>query len=427
MGREKPAAAAESREIISMGERILADALIDGVEQNGRFDQTTVQYDPQAGKCGGCIFYRGEAWDGPEACVLVAADVNAQGGCRIGIQGELPGALEDEVTDPMADPMQPNAEGEVEDEQSLDDALEDVDEALQLGEADEDDDEDDEDDEGTDTPTINISIDLDIDNGSHNASDGSETNVGSDADDGTEDDQPAELLPLSDVSPMRSSERHANAAATATWRDSGAGDQFRTIVGYASRFGAISEDLGGFTESIAPGAFRDALARDDLDCRLLFNHDPSAILARTGVNLELREDAAGLRMWARVDTNDFDVNRVTSKMRSGLITQCSFSFLIADDGEDWNMRDGYPHRVVRSVEQLLDVSVVTYPAYPQAKAEVLERAIRSGRVPSAARAIVAPVDPAGMSSSLTPEGEALKRLKAKARSRLHIIRFDLTR
>ena len=52
MGREKADAAIERREIISMGDRQFADALVDGVEEYGRFDQTTVQYDPQAGKCG---------------------------------------------------------------------------------------------------------------------------------------------------------------------------------------------------------------------------------------------------------------------------------------------------------------------------------------------------------------------------------------
>lgn len=42
------------------------------------------------------------------------------------------------------------------------------------------------------------------------------------------------------------------------------------IVGYAAKFNTRSNNLGGFVEVIAPGAFDDVL---DDDVRALFNHD----------------------------------------------------------------------------------------------------------------------------------------------------------
>lgn len=435
MGRDKADAAIERREIISMGDRLLADALIDGVQEYGRYDAQSARYEPAAeheaaaaeGRaCANCIFYRGDEYAGPEGCVIVAANVDPQGGCRIGIYGQLPGMSEDEVADPAApvDPNAPalsNAEGEVEAEQSLEDALEDVDEALQLGGKDEDDEEESETEAPEQMPTINIEID--IDNGeNHNAEGGSKAVAG--------DMEVSEETETELVYPYRSLERHVAADAKAEWRESGISANYRNLVGYAAVFNAPSEDLGGFREVIARGAFERALTNPGLDVSLLWNHDPDTVMARTtNGTLELREDKHGLKMWARVDMDDFDARRMIGKIRAGLVNQMSFAFMVAEDGEEWTTRGDYPLRTIRQVESLHDVSGVTWPAYNNVgtKIEVLDRAIRSGRVPETVRASVAQAHPAGTPSSLPTEGEALRQLKAKAKSRLTIVKFDLTR
>ena len=51
-----------------------------------------------------------------------------------------------------------------------------------------------------------------------------------------------------------------------------------TVVGYGAVFNSQSNDLGGFREFIAPGAF-DGRLEDDV--RFLVNHDANLILART--------------------------------------------------------------------------------------------------------------------------------------------------
>ena len=46
------------------------------------------------------------------------------------------------------------------------------------------------------------------------------------------------------------------------------------VVGHASVYNTMSEDLGGFREIIAPGAFDDVLEND---VRALINHDGNLI------------------------------------------------------------------------------------------------------------------------------------------------------
>jgi len=406
MGREQADADAERREIISTGDRIVADALLDGAQEYGRYDAASAQYVEAAAEgdqCSSCIFYRGDTYAGPEGCTIVAATVAPAGGCRFHIAGELPPDPEDEAyVDPttgqvMAEPA-PATLAEAQDE---------LDDALQLSDMDEDD------DDPYAAAGISLTVNIDIDNGeNHNAEGGGIAAAEGDV----------------EVTSGRSHEIHTAREARAEWRESGAGDQFRTLQGYAALFDSPSEDLGGFREVLAPGCFTRAIASPDLNCSLLWNHDPDSVFASTrNGTLKLKEDDKGLRIWARVDMEDPDARRVVGKIRSGLVDQMSFAFTIAEDGDDWEVRDGKPWRTVRQVEALWDCSAVTVPAYSSTKIEVLERAQRSGRVPQMARASVAQDDPAGNASSLDTEGEALQLLRAKARTRLAIVKFDLSR
>jgi HK97 family phage prohead protease len=142
-----------------------------------------------------------------------------------------------------------------------------------------------------------------------------------------------------------------------------------TLQGHAAIFNCLSDDLGGFREILRPGAFREAL-RSKPDVRFLINHEPSTVLARTkSGTLTVSEDAIGLRMVARIDPADPHAAGLTVKMGRGDIDQSSFAFTLSPDGDEWGVTDD--DDVVRTIlpggiNELFDVSAVTFPAYPAA-------------------------------------------------------------
>jgi HK97 family phage prohead protease len=117
----------------------------------------------------------------------------------------------------------------------------------------------------------------------------------------------------------------------------------RTLHGYAAVYNVESEDLGGFRERIAPGAFRNVL---DADVRALLNHDPSQVLGRTkSGTLRLFDEQRGLRF--EVDLPDSPLGEnVREAVRRKDIDGASFRFAV--DQESWQ-RD---LRTIESVKHL---------------------------------------------------------------------------
>lgn len=138
------------------------------------------------------------------------------------------------------------------------------------------------------------------------------------------------------------------------------------LTGYAAVFEKLSVDLGGFRERIQRGAFAKTIK--DGDIRALFNHDPNFVLARTRNNtLSLMEDDRGLRVSITPPTTTWAQDLVSSIERRD-IDQMSFGFRVRrDSGEQVDTdEDGNLIRTLKEV-QLLDVSPVTFPAYPQTR------------------------------------------------------------
>jgi HK97 family phage prohead protease len=137
-----------------------------------------------------------------------------------------------------------------------------------------------------------------------------------------------------------------------------------TFVGYAAKFNSPSEDLGGFVETIEPGAFRRSL-RSRNDVKLLINHDMGRVVASTRAGtMKLYEDEVGLRVEASIAPTT-DGKDLAISLRRGDLSKMSFGFSVMKDS--WNQE--MTQRVLKSV-RLWEVSVVAMPAYQETEAMV---------------------------------------------------------
>lgn len=134
------------------------------------------------------------------------------------------------------------------------------------------------------------------------------------------------------------------------------------IEGYAAVFDKLSDDLGGFRERVAKGFFKDVL---DQDVRALFNHDSNMVLGRTkSKTLTIEEDSKGLLYEVKLPDTSY-ARDLRESVERGDISQNSFGFIVDEDHFD-QRQDGTVVRTLIKARELIDVSPVTFPAYPDA-------------------------------------------------------------
>jgi HK97 family phage prohead protease len=137
-----------------------------------------------------------------------------------------------------------------------------------------------------------------------------------------------------------------------------------TFTGYASVFNSPSDDLGGFIEYVAPGAFKRSLQSRN-EVKLLWNHDSGEPLASLrGGTMQLVEDSVGLRVTAKLP-NTTRGRDIAELLRTKVIDSMSFGFNVIKDS--WS-RDGQT-RTLESV-RLFETSIVSFPAYSATTATV---------------------------------------------------------
>jgi hypothetical protein len=156
---------------------------------------------------------------------------------------------------------------------------------------------------------------------------------------------------------------------------------------YAALYNSRSLDLGGFTEEIAPGAFDAAVQEDDI--RALVNHDANLVLGRSapekGVATAIvSADERGLLVDIPELPDTSYARDLLVSLERGDVDQCSFGFRLAEGGDEWRKEDGALVRTLNEV-RLFDVSIVTFPAYPDTVAEARSLALalaelREGKV-----------------------------------------------
>lgn len=153
-------------------------------------------------------------------------------------------------------------------------------------------------------------------------------------------------------------------------RMAGDGDQ-PIIEGYAAVFDWSPLMWGWFREKPMPGAFVNSIGRDDV--RGLKNHDPNFVLGRNRAGtLKLAEDSRGLHFELTPPAKQQWVRDLADSMERGDISGGSFQFDAvnvrwsshkSDEGHEEERRELLEVR-------LYDISVVTFPFYPQADTHV---------------------------------------------------------
>ena len=144
----------------------------------------------------------------------------------------------------------------------------------------------------------------------------------------------------------------------------------KVIGGIAAVINSVT-DLGYFEEVIEQGAFDNALSKE-YDIRCLFNHEAELILGRTTAgtcSVFVNGDGNLEYTWIPDYENPTHMSVVRSIMR-GDITQSSFAFTIKE--QSWSESEKYGSmgkRSIRTIEDLYDVSAVTYPAYADTEAD----------------------------------------------------------
>jgi len=129
-----------------------------------------------------------------------------------------------------------------------------------------------------------------------------------------------------------------------------------------------------YVERIAPGAFDEALANDDV--RGVFNHDASLILGRTAADtMRLSVDKEGLQY--EIDTPDTSTGRdLQVSIERGDVTGSSFKFWVTS--QEHTEEGDVLVRTIKNVK-LFDVGPVTFPAYDATSASVRSEGAQESR------------------------------------------------
>lgn len=170
-------------------------------------------------------------------------------------------------------------------------------------------------------------------------------------------------------------------------------DEQYVVEGYATTYDdpytLFSYDGIDYKESIS----RDALAGADMgDVIFLYNHDGMVFARQSNGTLTIESNEHGL--YVRADLSSTEASRqMYESIRAGLVTQMSWAFTIADDGDSYDEKTHT--RTINSVRKVYDVSAVSIPANPNTdisarnyfdgvieaeKAERLERAKKVERI-----------------------------------------------
>lgn len=138
----------------------------------------------------------------------------------------------------------------------------------------------------------------------------------------------------------------------------------KIIEGYFVVFNDKTELWSGVYEQIEEGSID---LKRDVDVRALADHDSSKVLGRTtNGTLELKLDKKGLFGRIKLNEEDSDAMNLYARVKRQDINQCSFGFYVEEESTEET--EGEVLFRIKKL-QLVEVSVVTFPAYANTSVE----------------------------------------------------------
>jgi HK97 family phage prohead protease len=130
-------------------------------------------------------------------------------------------------------------------------------------------------------------------------------------------------------------------------------------------------DIGDFTEEFARGAYRRAIASGD-NTRLAYDHSPRHVPVLATLHaktMALKDDARGLDVRASI-AKHYIGEAARELIRRGDIKGMSPGMTVGRGNSEVTMRGDKPHRVIRNLKHLHEVSITPDPAYAGTTAEM---------------------------------------------------------
>lgn len=152
-------------------------------------------------------------------------------------------------------------------------------------------------------------------------------------------------------------------------------DQDKWIEGRFVVFNQPTELWPGAFEEVDPNAFDECMSND---VRALINHDTTLVLGRVKAGtLILRIESDGLWGRVKINPNDTDALNIYERVKRGDVSGCSFGFNIEEEETNYN-DDGTVKWILKKVD-LHEVSVCTFPAYPDTAVQARKAEVEQHR------------------------------------------------
>lgn len=130
-------------------------------------------------------------------------------------------------------------------------------------------------------------------------------------------------------------------------------------------------DIGAFTEEYARGAFRHPISNGD-NTRLAYDHSPPHVPVLATVKaktMQLKDDVKGLVVRASI-AKHYVGEAARELIQRGDITGMSPGMIVGRGNSEVAYRGEKPHRVIRALKHLPEVSITPDPAYAGTTAEL---------------------------------------------------------